>query len=332
MKIDLAIKFGSHEIIIYRKGQGIIAKEPAFLAVTPHGKRLTVKAVGKEAEKLQLSSGSNILVHQPIKNSIVADIKLATTLIRKILEKNIIDKFAIHKINALVAVPCALGYVNLVNLKTVLMGAGINRVTFVQNGVCLREYDETLDPYANCLTVDIGKYTTDVSVLNKFAFSYGRNYQIGGVDMDTSLQTYILDNFELEVNQTLAERIKNKVASLYQNDSYTTSFQGIAEDKTYVEKQISANEVRVAIIGVYNKIFDLILDYVKSLPKAICAEVMKNGIMFSGGSSKIQGLQEYASKKLSLPIIEIDNPVDAVILGCAKLLDKPLKSIVKINL
>jgi len=332
MKIDLAIKFGSHEIIIYRKGQGIIAKEPAFLAVTPHGKKLNVKAVGKEAEKLKLTSSSNILVYQPIKNSEVVDKKLAVILITKILEKNIIDKFTLNKINALVAVPCALGYQKLVDLKFVLMQAGISRVNFVQNGVCLREYDESLDPYANCLTVDIGKYTTDFSVLNKFAFSYGRNYQIGGADMDIALQTYILDNFHLDVTLIKAEEIKNKVASLYLNDTYSTDFQGIADDKTYISQKITANEVRVAIVGVYNKIFDLIHDYVKSLPKAVCAEVMKNGVIFSGGSSKIQGLYEYASKKLSLPIIAIDNPVDAVILGCAKLLDKPLKSIVKINL
>ena len=38
--IDLAIKFGSNEIIIYRKGIGIIAKEPAFLAVIEMAKNL----------------------------------------------------------------------------------------------------------------------------------------------------------------------------------------------------------------------------------------------------------------------------------------------------
>ena len=332
MRIDLAIKFGSHEIIIYRKGQGIIAKEPAFLAVTPHGKRLNVKAVGKDAERLEHTSSAHILVYQPIKNSEVVDVKLAVILIRKILEKTIIDKFTAQRISALVAVPCALAYDKLVDLKTVLMQAGISKVNFVQNGVCLREYDESLDPYSNCLTVDIGKYTTDFSVLNKFAFSYGRDYQIGGADMDLALQTYIADNYHLDVTLSKAEEIKNKVASLYLNDSYSTEFQAVAEDKTYIKQKITANEVRIAIVGVYNKIFDLIHDYVKSLPKAVCAEVMKNGVMFSGGSSKIQGLYEYASKKLSLPLISIDNPVDAVILGCAKLLDKPLKSIVKINL
>ena len=90
MKINLALKFGSHEIIIYRKGFGIIAKEPAYLAVTPVGKRMIVKAVGKFAEKLKNTNSTNILVYQPIKNSEVVDVKLATILIRKILEQKIL--------------------------------------------------------------------------------------------------------------------------------------------------------------------------------------------------------------------------------------------------
>ena len=67
--IDLAIKFGSNQIIIYRKGLGIIAKEPAFLAVVENGKKFKVKATGKQAEKMFLSKSSNVTIYQPIKNS-----------------------------------------------------------------------------------------------------------------------------------------------------------------------------------------------------------------------------------------------------------------------
>lgn len=331
MNIDLAIKFGSSEIIIYRKGQGIIAKEPAFLAVTPSKKKVKVRAVGKNAEKLKSANIYNTLVYQPIVNSEVVDEKLATILIRKILEKTILDKFRVQKVSALVAVPCATDIHQLNKLKTVLMKAGINKINFVQNGVCVREYEESLDEYDNCLVVDIGKYITDFSILNKFAFVSGRDYKIGGADMDNSLVTYIKDNFNLDVTPAVAEEVKNKVASLYNNDMYSTEFQGISEEKVYETQKIIASEVKVAIVGVYDKICNLILEYVKAQPKELTAEIFKNGVIFSGGGAKIQGLYEYAHKKLEMPVIILDNPVDAVVLGCAKLLDKPIKSILKIN-
>lgn len=331
MKIDLAIKFGSHEIIIYRKGVGIIAKEPAFLAVTPVGRRMIVKSVGSEAEKLQALKSSNILVYQPIVNSEILDVKLATILIRKILENKIVDKFHVNKISALVAVPCGLTIEQLSKLKKVLLSSGINMVNFVTNAVCVREYDETLDTYANNCVVDIGKYTTDISILNKLAFVKGRDYFIGGANMDEALKTYIQDNYNLEITEKISEQIKCKVASLYSNDMYATNFDGINEEKVFEKQSITANEVRVAILSVYDKIFDLVLEYVKDLPKELSAEVFANGVIFSGGSSNIPGLYEYATKKLDMPVIALDNPVDAVVLGCAKLLDKPLKSIVKIE-
>lgn len=332
MKINLAIKFGSHEIIIYRKGIGIIAKEPAYLAVTPVGKRMKVKAVGSEAEKLQAIKSSNTLVYQPIVNSEIVDVKLAIVLMRSILESKIIDKFKVNNINALVAVPCGLSIEQLSKLKKVLLESGITKVNFVTNAVCVREYDETLDSYANNCIVDIGKYTTDISILSKVSFIKGRSYFIGGANMDDALKTYIQDNHNLEITEKTAEQIKCKVASLYDNDMYSTSFEGINDEKVFEKQSITANEVRVAILSVYDKICELVIDYIKDLPKELSAEVFSNGVIFSGGSSNIHGLYEYMTKKLDMPVIALDNPVDAVLLGCAKLLDKPIKSLIKIEI
>ena len=149
--------------------------------------------------------------------------------------------------------------------------------------------------------------------------------------MDTALQTYIADNYNLEVTLLTAEEIKSKVASLYENDMYSTVFNGINSKRVFETKTITANEVRVAIQGVYDKIFKLIKDYLASLPKELSAEVYKNGVIFSGGSCKLQGLYEYASRHIDMPVISLDNPVDAVVLGLAKLIDMPAKSLVKID-
>jgi actin-like ATPase involved in cell morphogenesis len=50
------------------------------------------------------------------------------------------------------------------------------------------------------------------------------------------------------------------------------------------------------------------------------AQVRKNGIVFTGGVSSINGLVEYASKRLNMPTSVVENPKDAVILGAGKLL------------
>lgn len=328
MKIDLAIKFGSNEIIIYRKGIGIVASEPAFLAVEENGKKIKVKAVGKKAEQLFMSKSSSVTVYKPIVNSEIVNEKFATILISEILKEVIKDKFFLTSINAIVSVPCALNEQALYTLKKVLQSSGLNRITFVQNSVCAREYLD-LPNESHIMVVDIGKYITDISVLNSTDFNFGRLYYFGGYDMDKSITTFIMDNHGLEVSDLTSEAIKNEVSSLYDRDTYKTEYIGIDSDNKFVKNEISASEVKVAIVNIYDKIFNFIKDVLKTLPREICADVYNNGVLFVGGASSISGMYEYAKKKLDLPILVLDNPTQAVVLGAGKLLSK--KDYIKIN-
>ena len=170
--IDLAIKFGSNEIIIYRKGFGIIAKEPAYLAVVENGKKLKVKATGKRAQKLFYSKSDEISVFQPFVNGEIVDEKMATMLISEILHSVIKPKNFISGISAVVAVPCGLNFEQLKAIKKVLKASGVNKTKFVANAVCVRELLD-LDENDAIAVVDIGKTITDIAVLNGFEIFKG---------------------------------------------------------------------------------------------------------------------------------------------------------------
>ena len=320
-KVELAIKFGSNEIIVFRQGLGIVEKVPAYLAVIENGKNIKVKATGKEAEKLFHSKSNNITVYQPIVKSEIVDFKMASLLLSEIIKNVVADKFLLTSVSVLLAVPCALNESQLIQIKKVLLSAGVNKVSFVQNGVCART-NLDIDTHSRIMVVDIGKYITDISVMNDYNFDFGRMYFIGGENMDISLTSFIQDNYNLEVSDMTSETIKNEIASLYDRDFYRTQYVGIDENNKFVRQDITANEVKVAILNVYDRIFELINDVMKGLPKDIVADIYNNGIMFVGGASQVAGLYEYAKKKLDLPIIIPDDPQDCVILGAGKLLSK----------
>jgi len=319
MNVDLAIKFGSNEIIIYRKGFGIIAKEPAYLAVIEDGSKLKVKATGKQAEKLFLSKSSNVDVYQPIVKSEIVNEKMATILLSEILKNIITDRFMLKRLSALVAVPCALNPDQLKVLEKVLHESGVTKVTFVQNSVCARA-NLDIDSHSHIMVVDIGKYITDISVLNDYDFVKGRMYFLGGIDMDKSITTFIADNHGLEVSDLTSEAAKNEIASLYDRDLYRAEYIGIDENNRFVKRDISASEVKVAVANIYDQILKFAVETIESLPKEIAADIYNNGVMFVGGASCISGLYEYAKKKLELPIIIQEQPMDSVILGAGKLL------------
>lgn len=326
--VDLAIKFGSNEIIVYRKGIGIVTKEPAYLAVVENGKSLKVKASGKEAEQLFFSHANDITVYQPIENSEIKNEKMATLLMSHIVNKVVADKTFLTRINAIVAVPCALNEMQLIMIKRVLVSSGINKVTFVQNSVCAKA-NLDLEPNAHIMVVDIGKFVTDISVLSDYSFDFGRMFFVGGQDMDKSITVFVEDNFNLQITDMASEAIKNDVASLYENDKNKIEFYGLNNQDRFEKKSITASEVKLAIVNVYNKIFEQIINIMRELPKELVAEINQNGIMFVGGGSCIAGFYEFAKKFLNLPIIVPDCPSDSVILGAGKLLNE--KDFLKID-
>ena len=330
LNIELAVKFGSNEIIIYRKGFGIIDKVPAYLAVVENGKNIKIKATGKEAERMFHSKSSNVTVYQPIENSEIINEKMATILIGEILKNVIQDKFLLARLNVLVAVPCALNEQQLLLLKKVMHSSGASKITFVQNGVCARA-NLDLDTHSRIMVVDIGKYITDISVLNEYNFDFGRMYFIGGTNMDDSITSFIQDNHNLEVSNMTSEAVKNEIASLYDRDLYKAEYIGIDENDKFVKRDITASEVKVAVVNIYDKIFDLINEVIKELPKEIAADIYQNGVVFVGGASQIAGLYEYAKKKLDFPVIVPEEPADFVIQGAGKLLNKG-KDFIKIDL
>ncbi len=327
--IDLAIKFGSSEISVYKKAVGIIAKEPAYLAVVENGKKVKVKAVGKAAEELFHSPSSNVTVYQPIVNGCVENEKMCILLLSEIVNKCISNKGVLQSVSALVAVPCGLNDEQLKILKNVLHESGIDKIKFVANAVCAHA-NLDFDKKSHIMVVDIGKQVTDITILNGYDIDFGRMCFIGGETMDESLTTFIQDNHNLEVSNLTSEAIKNEVASLYERDLYSTEYIGIDENNKFAKHSITANEVRVAIQNVYDTILDIILEVIKLQPKEIAAEIYSNGVMFVGGGSKISGLYEYAKKKLEMPIIIQEDPANSVILGAGKLLN--VKDYTKIEL
>jgi len=315
-KIELAIKFGSNEIIVYRKGLGIIARQSSYLATGKGKENGKVYAYGDDAKRLCNLKSEQYDLHQPIQGIDIVNTRLAQLLINNIIDKAIFEN---GTISAIVSVPCALTEKKLLELKFLIQNAGVKKITFVQNAVCVRT-NLKVDETAEVMVVDMGKFLVDVSVLTKYKFCRGRNYLIGGAEMDIALATYIKDNYGVTISNEQAEKIKDDIASMYDKDIYTYTFEGIDQNNEYKEVTIRANEARVAIIGVYDKIFDLIDEFIAELPSQTVADIKNNGIVFVGGVSSVIGLTEYASKRLNLPINVIDNPKDAVILGAGKLL------------
>ena len=85
-KFTLAIEMGSSNTVIYKLGDGIVLKEATILAVESAGNKNRVVAVGDTVKKMSVLP-KNVSVMHPVENGVITDVDLASTLLKKFLEK-----------------------------------------------------------------------------------------------------------------------------------------------------------------------------------------------------------------------------------------------------
>ena len=54
----------------------------------------------------------------------------------------------------------------------------------------------------------------------------------------------------------------------------------------------------------------------------MAGDLLKNGLLLSGGSALLSGLKDWLSFELGIPVLVPDNPADIISEGCLKALDK----------
>ena len=77
---DIAIDLGTSNVIIYRKGQGIVLREPSCVSVDQETRRIL--AFGTEAWRMLGHTPANIQVIRPLAQGEILDFDLAGSMLR----------------------------------------------------------------------------------------------------------------------------------------------------------------------------------------------------------------------------------------------------------
>ncbi|OQY10590.1 MAG: cell division protein FtsA [Fusobacteriia bacterium 4572_132] len=181
----------------------------------------------------------------------------------------------------------------------------INALMKSVNNISIEVDDILLEPLASAksvltetekklgtVLVDIGGGTTDVAIFKNEKLIYTSVLPVGGEHFTGDIASIL--NIEMKV----ADRIK-KEFSQFIND---IDMEDIIEVPSYTE-----GEIKKIKMSLLKEIIDLrIEDIVEHVSKKIEAsgyeDLIPNGIVFTGGSSKIAGLKERAEEYLGKPV------------------------------
>ena len=323
---DIGIDLGTANSLVYAKDRGIVLREPSVVAIQAGSKR--VLAVGEEAKRMLGRTPANIVAIRPMKSGVIADFDITEAMIRYFIEKvcppRFYSKYA--KPRMVIAVPSGITEVEKRAVEDAAHAAGAGGVFLIEEpmaaaiGVGL-----PVSEPSGSMIVDIGGGTCEVAIISLagIVHSYSAR-QAGGDAMDDAIMAYIKRVYNLMIGERTAEAIKVQIGSAYptgEEQSMEIKGRDIVAGlpKTL---SITSEEIRGALKDTVSLIVDAVRETLDRCEPELAADLVDRGIVLSGGSSQLRGLDRLLAEQTGLPVVVAEDPLSAVAEGTGVVMDE----------
>lgn len=322
----LAIDFGSCLTKIYMLGCGVVLAEATCVAVEEYSREgqasYYIKSLGNKARALSGRAAKNTHIVNPVFEGDIVNEVLAAELLKYFLEKVEIPPRKARKCEVIFLLPCGDNAELKQKYLNIAEECGIGKVYFTQTPyAAVLGHNASLTESLPVFCVDIGYGITNVASFSLDGMISGMSINLGGGNIDVHVMDYMAENCKLRVGALTAEKIKNTVGSLYEDDNKL-----IVADGRDVESGAPAS-VAVNSSGIYELIklyVDKIVEYVnlavKELPAEVASNVMHGGVYLSGGLCKMDGFYDYFSNAVKMPVNCPEEPQYAAVIGAGMIL------------
>ena len=322
MDNNIILELGGCFVKAYTKQNGLIFKEPSYVACVKMGESYQVRAIGLDAKKISDIDDENNFIFSPFGEGKIKNNEYAILFINYLLKKSNIKKPLFSSLNAIVIVPSSNTMQDRSEISKVLCACGFENVKFIPNAICVSSYIG-MSKYSSKvnLVVDIGGSKTDVSLSAFDSILNGATINLGGKGMNKSVLDFVSNKYNIDLPIVLAEKIKEELASLYDNDVSSMkirAYDNVSDSEIVVI--VHAQDVREAILPYFEEISKLIETTLNMCNQEILSQIRNNGIYLCGSVAKTTGLEKFFHDRFLLPINIIENCDDCAILGAGKLL------------
>ena len=318
---DIGIDLGTANSLVYVKDRGIVLREPSVVAIQAGSKR--VLAVGEEAKRMLGRTPGNIVAIRPMKSGVIADFDITEAMIKyfieKVLPSHFYTKYTRQRPRLVVAVPSGITEVEKRAVEEAARDAGAGDVFLIEEpmAAAIGAGLPVSEP-AGSMIVDIGGGTCEVAIISLagIAHSYSAR-QAGGDAMDDAIISHLKRVYNLLIGERTAEEIKIKIGSAYPTGEETTYevrgrdvVAGLPKTLT-----ITSEEIRDALKDPVSTIVDAVRTTLDRCEPELAADLVDRGLVLSGGSSQLKGLDKLLSAQTGLPVTVADDPLSAVAEG-----------------
>lgn len=319
---DIGIDLGTANLLVFRRGKGIILSEPTVVAV--NSQNGAVLAVGNEARDMLGRTPGNISAIRPLKDGVIADYTTTLKMLEYILIK-VVGKRPLFKPRVLVCVPSG---VTNVERRAVIQaakqaGAGV-AMTIEEPMAAAIGAGLPIGSAGGNMVVDLGGGTSDIAVISLGGIVLSQSIRVGGNKMDEAIVRHVRNAYSLMIGEPTAEEIKIRIGSAYPLETELTMAVRGRDMVAGLPKtvEITSEEVREALMEPVLQIAEKLCRCLEETPPELASDIIERGILLTGGGALLRGLDRLLQSKTAIPVRVAENAMNCVAIGTGKALEE----------
>lgn len=310
------LDLGAANLLATVTGNGIVMHEPSAVALDKTTGQILY--YGTQAEALIQALPANVSLFRPFRSGMVSELDLT----QKIVSSLVRDHLSGIQ-HAALTVPCSTSEIEEGALSEVMGQSGIRYPHTVYAPVAaLAGSGSGINDMV--LSVVCGATLTDIALICDGEIVYMKSVPTAGEAFDRAIVNYIEKDRGLKITLRTAENIKMTVGTVWNEGAHqemqVQGYRG-SDDKTPIPFTVRSEEMFRALEEPTAGVLEAICVAVSHVPTKYVPRVFENGILLSGGTAQLEGLDRMISGVTGVKTVKVSNPVTAVATGTETILN-----------
>lgn len=318
----IGVDLGTANVLVYVKGRGIVIAEPAVVAVAQRDN--SIVAVGSEAREMLGRTPGAIQVIRPMREGVIADYVTTEAMLRYFIGR-VIGRVSLIRPEVMICVPAGVTGVEQRAVQDAAEAAGARRPAHLIPEPLAAAIGARIpvgEPQGHMI-VDIGGGRTEAAVISMYGIVVSESVRVAGDRLDDAIAAHVKRRHNLIVGDRTAEELKIAIGSAIPLEEELTYEVRGRDQITGLPRtiKVTSSEVTQAIQDPLQAIVGAVRTVLERTPPELASDVVDRGIVLSGGTALLRGLDRLITEEIGIPCYVADSPLECVAMGAGIALD-----------